>query len=95
MSPNWYFAEGYTGGTFDTYILLSNPGWTDTVANVDFHRDDGATFRYPYGVPAQRRIAIHVDDLPGLDNANFSTIVSSDQPIMAEREMFFVMTRGY
>lgn len=95
MSQNWYFAEGYTDGAFDTYILLSNPGWTDTVANVGFHRDDGATFTYAYGVPAQRRIAVHVDELPGLDSAAFSTVVSSDLPIMAEREMYFVMTRGY
>jgi len=95
MSTSWYFAEGYTDGTFDTYILLSNPLWTDAVANVTFQRDDGAVFTYSYGVQGQRRIAIHVDDLPGLDRAAFSTVVSSDQPIMAEREMFFEMTRGY
>jgi hypothetical protein len=95
MSQSWYFAEGYTDNAFDTYVLLSNPGWVDAFVNVDFHRDDGATFRFSYQVLAQRRIAIHVDDLPGLDRAAFSAIVHSDQPIMAEREMYFTMTRGY
>jgi hypothetical protein len=94
-SQTWYFAEGYTGGTFDTYITLANPTWTDAVANVTFQRDDGGVLTYSYGVPGQRRIAIKVDDLPGLEQAAFSTVVTSDQPIMAEREMFFIMTRGY
>jgi hypothetical protein len=95
ISPDWYFAEGCTDGAFDTYILLSNPGWTPARVEVGFQRDDGATFAGYYIVPAQRRVTVRVEGLPGLERASFSTVVHSDVPIMAERAMYFVMTRGY
>jgi hypothetical protein len=94
-SEQWYFAEGYTDGAFDTYILLSNPGFTPANVEVVFQRDDGALFAQGYIVPAQRRATVVVDALPGLERASFSTVVRSDVPIMAERAMYFVMTRGY
>jgi len=94
-SRQWYFAEGHTDGTFDTYILLSNPGFTPAGVEVTFQRDDGATFSQAYLVPAQRRVTVAVDAIPGLERASFSTVVDSDAPIMAERAMYFVMTRGY
>jgi len=94
-SPKWYFAEGYTDGAFDTYILLSNPSFEPAQVEVIFQREDGAVFSQGYLVPAQRRVTVSVDSLPGLDRASFSTMVVSDVPIMAERAMYFVMTIGY
>ena len=94
-SEEWYFAEGYTDGAFDTYILISNPGFTPANVEVVFERDDGATFVHSYTVEAQRRETVVVDALPGLERASFATEVASDVPIMAERAMYFVMTRGY
>jgi hypothetical protein len=94
-SNTWYFAEGYTDGAFDTYVLLSNPSFSPASVQVEFQRSDGATFVQDYLVPAQRRVTVSVDSLPGLDRASFSTVVRSDVPIMAERSMYFVMTRGY
>lgn len=94
-SDRWYFAEGHTEGTFETYILMSNPGFTSANVEVVFQRDDGATFAQGYVIPAQRRATVAVDALSGLERASFSTVVKSDVPIMAERAMYFVMTRGY
>jgi len=94
-STTWYFAEGYSDGTFDTYLLLSNPGPVDAGATLWFHREDGASLAYFYPVPAQRRITVHVDDLPGLERAAFSAQVYADQPVVAERAVYFVMSRGY
>ena len=94
-SPRWYFAEGCTDGAFDTYLLLSNPGFSPAYVAASFQRDDGATFAYDYLVPPQRRVTVSVDALPGLDRASFSAALSSDAPIVAERSMYFVVTRGY
>ncbi len=94
-SLQWYFAEGYTDGAFDTYILLSNPSFAPAFVDVVFHRDDGALFSRQYLIPAQRRVTVSVDSLPGLERASFSTVVRSEVPIAAERTMYFVMTRGY
>ncbi len=94
-SKQWYFAEGYTDGAFDTYLLLSNPGFSSASVNVDFLREDGTAFTQAFLLPAQRRVTIAVDALPGLERASFSTVVRSDAAIMAERAMYFVMTRGY
>jgi hypothetical protein len=94
-SHNWYFAEGYTDGAFDTYILLSNPSFETARVEVVFQREDGAVFGQGYMIPPQRRVTVSVDSLPGLERDSFSIVVRSDVPIMAERTMYFVMTRGY
>ena len=94
-SLTWYFAEGYTDGAFDTYILLSNPTVTPANVEVAFQRDDGAVFTRGYAVPPLRRATVHADEIPGLERASFSTVVRSDVPVMAERAMYFVMARGY
>jgi hypothetical protein len=94
-SPTWYFAEGYTDGAFATYILLSNPSAAPAHVEVVFQRDDGAVFSRGYLISPQRRVTVNVDDMPGLERASFSTVVKSEVPVMAERAMYFVMTRGY
>ncbi|MBN2027081.1 MAG: hypothetical protein JW854_10035, partial [Actinobacteria bacterium] len=92
-SRYWYFAEGYCDGAFDTYFLLSNPGFTLARAELSVACEDGSTSVYAYEIPAQRRITIHADDLPGLARAAFSARISSDVPVVAERAMYFAMPR--
>ena len=94
-SKDWYFAEGYTDGAFDTYLLLSNPGASPAYVNVVFLREDGSTFGAGYLVQPRRRVTVHVDDLPGMERTSFSMNIHADQPVVAERAMYFVMLRGY
>lgn len=94
-SIHWYFAEGYTGGAFDTWLLLSNPGSTVAQMIVSFSREDGTTLDYFFMVDAYRRVTIHVDDLPGLEEASFSMAVRADNPVVAERAMYFTIPMGY
>lgn len=94
-STTWYFAEGYTDNAFDTYILISNPSFAPAYVKAEFQREDGAVFSYHYLVPAQRRVTITADALPGLERAAFSAVLRSDEPVVAERAMYFVMPRGY
>ncbi len=93
LAPGWSFAEGFTGGDFDTYILLSNPHATeDATVQVTYYKQDGTTVSQTVYVPHRSRHTIHVDEVPGMSNAQFSTYVVEydDHPsIVAERAMYF------
>ena len=88
-SQAWYFAEGYSGGEFDTWILLGNPNDQPAPAELTFMLPDASTQELNVEVPARSRATVHVDDLPGLQDAEFSTAVESQIPIVAERAMYF------
>jgi hypothetical protein len=92
-AKDWYFAEGYCDGAFDTYFLLSNPGFTTARAELTLECESGSVFVYAYEVSAQRRLTVHVDELPGMARAAFATHISSDEPVVAERAMYFEMKR--
>jgi hypothetical protein len=92
-SGEWYFAEGYTDGAFDTYILLSNPGFEDADVELSFCNEDGSWSAFAYVVPAQRRLTVHVDELPGMERCAFSTRIRGNAPVVAERAVYFVIGR--
>ncbi|MBU1669651.1 MAG: L,D-transpeptidase [Actinobacteria bacterium] len=89
----WYLAEGYTGGEFDTYVLLMNPNGSDVTADISFLRTDGSTVGLTVAVPAHTRYTIHTDEIPELSNAEFATAVTGSQPIIVERAMYFSIPR--
>ena len=88
-SNTWYMAEGYTGGTFDTFVLVQNPSGSDATVDFDFMRSDGHIAHETRDVDAQSRLTLKVDDIPGFSDAMVSTQVSSDTPVIAERAMYF------
>jgi uncharacterized repeat protein (TIGR01451 family) len=91
-SQQWYFSEGATN-IFSVFFLIENPG--DTTANVTLtHLLEGgaAPIAHSLDVPPLARRTVLVDDLPGLSSAHFATIVTSDQPIVAERAMYLNTT---
>ncbi|MBC7246215.1 MAG: SpoIID/LytB domain-containing protein [Actinobacteria bacterium] len=88
-ATRWLFAEGYTGGQFDTWLVLANPEQGDTPAKLTFMLPSGTTRELNVVVPARGRATVHVDELPGMGNTEFSTQVESVRPVMAERAMYF------
>lgn len=99
-STTWLFAEGVSGGdasfSFQTYLLLANPGATPANATVTFFRDSGGPVSQTVTVPAGRRRTLFLNDLrfePGsvaaLANASYSIRVASDQPVLAERAVYW------
>jgi hypothetical protein len=84
----WYFAEGATHPEFDTWILLQNPGTTAANARLTFAKDDGTHIVHEVSVLPRSRQTIFVDLI--MPNANVSTLVESDRPIVAERAMYFL-----
>jgi hypothetical protein len=86
-STRWYFAEGATGA-FSMYLLLSNPGATEAHVTIDALPESGEPLSSTVTLPAFARKTIDMKSVPGLSAASFSSIVSSDVPIVAERAMY-------
>jgi len=91
LSTHWFMAEGATGGFFDTFILLSNPNGVDANVTLQYLLDTGDTVTVPKVVPSNARLTtnIEMEADARLRNAAVSTVVSSDQPIIAERSMYW------
>ncbi|OFW59024.1 MAG: hypothetical protein A2Y75_00645 [Candidatus Solincola sediminis] len=89
LSDKWYFAEGYSAGDFDTYILLQNPNASDTTASLTYMLGNGATIRQDMVIGAHSRYTVYVDAVPGMEQTEFSTAIQSAAPIVAERAMYF------
>ena len=87
-----YFAEGYTAGGFDTYLLMQNPSAQAVTVNVAYNVDPayGAPVTRSYNVAAHSRYTVTVDNEPGLSSAAFGMKVHCDSPIVAERAMYFI-----
>lgn len=91
----WYFAEGYTAGSFDEYILLQNPGGTAADVWITYMVANGSPVGYAYSVAPHQRVTVHVDEVPGLEASEVSAVVYSNNsvPIAAERAMYFCIPR--
>jgi hypothetical protein len=64
---NWYFAEGSTGGFFDTFMLLANPSASSIWVRGHFYNDAGTLLlQKDYSVPAWGRATISLDAEPNL-----------------------------
>lgn len=89
----WYFAYGRTSNTHE-YLLLSNPGRRQARVTINFVLSDGVTTHQQNIVmpPGSRyTLAVH-DFFP--DETAISTTVRSTQPIIAERSLFVLDSRG-
>jgi hypothetical protein len=87
----WYLAEGSTGGAFDLFYLLQNPGTAVAHVTVNYLRPAPfAPIVKTYDVGPLSRRTVYVDmegaELAGTD---LSAKITSDQPILAERAMYF------
>ena len=82
-----YLAEGATGTFFDTRLAIANPGDRAALVLTRFQKADGTTIRDYRVVPAMSRATIDVKTVPGLENAEFSTLVEADERVVADRTM--------
>jgi hypothetical protein len=85
-----YFAEGATGGplAFETSFALLNPD-PDRAAAVTLRFLTGTGEEVVLGltIPPESRRTIAASAVAGLERAEFSTVVESDLPIVADRSM--------
>ncbi|MBU4173685.1 MAG: hypothetical protein KKB90_09495 [Actinobacteria bacterium] len=85
----WYLPEGYTAEEFDTYVLVQNPGDTEASVTYTYMNDEGAVIPVEEKVGPHSRFTVKADDIPELSSCEFSTKVSSNVPVIAERAMYF------
>lgn len=85
----WYLAEGATNAFFQEEILIANP--TSSTANVTiaFLRHGAGEVPITFTVAPTSRHTVRVNEVPGLENANASAVVTSDVDILVERSMYW------
>ena len=81
-----YFAEGATSTFFDTRIALLNATGRAATAVVRFQKTDGSEVVETVNLDPIARTTVD-PELLGLTNAEFSTVIESDQPVIADRTM--------
>ena len=88
----WFLAEGCTGiseeGYFETWVLVQNPGGTAAEVTLTYMTPSGAIEGPTLTLDPNTRQSVNVADT--LDNVwSVSTRVTSDQPVIAERSMYW------
>ena len=78
-----------TGGEFDEYVLLLNPGAEAASVDVLVMRPDGVTVSRKVDMGPHSRYTIHVDGIEGLEDTEVSTKVNSSAPIVVELAQYF------
>jgi subtilisin family serine protease len=91
-SRNWYLAEGSTVSPYDTWVLMMNPNPVPAMAQMRFMREDGSVVEHAELIPAMGRKSVYVNLL--FTTPGFATRVTSDQPIVVERAMYFDNDQG-
>jgi hypothetical protein len=84
----WYFAEGTTRPGFEEWLCMLNPGDTAAKVKVEYLSAGGLLKTEEVTVQPWRRSTIFVNEKVGADQ-DISLRVTSDQPIVAERPMYF------
>jgi hypothetical protein len=86
---HYYLAEGATAWTFETELMLLNPGGQPAPVTVTFLKQDGSSVETTRTVAAGSRDTLRVADVPGMTGVSFGTIVTSTDgvPLAVERLM--------
>ncbi len=87
-SQLWFFSEGYTGPGFEEWLCLANPGEQTANVTVDYIYKS-STSSASYSLPPFSRRTLSVNAEVGA-NREVSLRVESNQPIVAERPMYFL-----
>ncbi|MHB8780293.1 MAG: hypothetical protein ACYC55_02750, partial [Candidatus Geothermincolia bacterium] len=83
-----YFAEGYTGPGFQQYLCIGNPGAAPASITLTCLFGGVPAEVKSYTVPARSRATIFINHEVGPDR-EVSLVLNSDQPVFAERPMYF------
>ncbi|MBU4173839.1 MAG: hypothetical protein KKB90_05985 [Actinobacteria bacterium] len=84
----WYLAEGCTAGGFETWVLVQNPNDVEAYVSIDYMTEYGLETGPWIEMAPFTRQTINVADTVA-DTYDVSTTVVSDQPVIAERAMYY------
>jgi len=82
-----YFAEGATSSFFDTRLALLNVAPQSAHVLARFQTGDGTNIPFPLLMGPRTRATLDAKTVPGLATAEFSTVLESDQVLVADRTM--------
>lgn len=82
-----YLAEGATGSFFETRIALLNATAGPADVLVHYQKADGGVVSQRVALGAHSRATLQPASLPGMDTAEFSTLVESDVSVQVDRLM--------
>ena len=86
-ADTWYLAEGSTGPGFETWVLVQNPGEKIAKAKLTFMTGDGPVKGPELTLkPGSRQTVDVAETVPTAWSV--STMVESDEPVIAERAMY-------
>jgi hypothetical protein len=94
--PAYFMAEGATSAFFNTDILIANPNTAPAPITLTFFKNDGTYVERDMTLPATSRTTVVAKSITGLESANFSSAVTSNNnlPLVVERTMSWDAT-GY
>jgi hypothetical protein len=88
----WYLAEGSTGsdstGGFETWIFLQNPGAATAIARLYYQTPSGEVTGPAFTLAPGTRQTVNVAETVA-NNWSVSTKVTSDNPIVCERAIYW------
>jgi hypothetical protein len=88
----WYLAEGSTGrdstGGFETWIFLQNPGAATAIARLYYQTPSGQVTGPAFTLALGTRQTVNVANTVA-NNWSVSTRITSDNPIVCERAMYW------
>lgn len=87
LRKRWYMTEGAAAGTFETWILVSNPQPTATTVDIKYLTPIGEIQGPREAIPARSRRSYNIAD-SGFITFNVSTDVSATAGVVAERAMY-------
>ncbi|MBU4359902.1 MAG: IPT/TIG domain-containing protein, partial [Actinobacteria bacterium] len=88
-ASDYYLAEGSTGWGFTTYVLIQNPNPEPVDVTLTYMTPEGPQPQAPFAMEPRSRHTIKVNEVPGMENQDFSIKVTGSMPIIAERAMYW------
>jgi hypothetical protein len=86
-SDSFYLAEGSTAWGFTTWVLVQNPNDEAATVTLTCLTANGAKTLAPFTMAPGTRSTVRMNDCIG--GTDFSTVVRSDLPVVAERSMYW------
>jgi hypothetical protein len=94
-ATNWFFGEGATGGFFDTFVLLGNPSTRTANVKMTYQLAGGGTVVVDRAVQPYARLTLNTAfEDPALAATTFALAITSSEPIIAERSMYWDRSVG-
>jgi hypothetical protein len=92
-SFKWFFAEGASGSFFDTFYLVGNAGTRTANLTMEYQLISGGTVTVNRQVPPFGRLTLNAAlEAPELTDTSFALVITSDEPVTAERSMYWGRT---